>query len=103
MSASALATEPSEFRCARCGYGICLSSALPPCPMCQTTTTWEPRAHTTRGAEMNRTTEAPKDEGVTAKRAQAELTSSVGTRLVPQTNGWKRLFGGRRKAPRAGA
>jgi len=41
MSALALATEASEFRCARCGYGICVSEALPPCPMCQTTT-WEP-------------------------------------------------------------
>jgi hypothetical protein len=102
MSASALATEPSEFRCARCGYGICVSGTLPPCPMCQTTT-WEPSAHTTRGAEMNRTTETPKDEGVAAKRAQTELTASVGSRLVPQTRGWKRLFGGRRKAPTAGA
>ena len=102
MSASALATEPSEFRCARCGYGIRVNGALPPCPMCQTTT-WEPSAHTTRGAEMNRTTETPKDEGVAAKRAQTELTASVGSRLVPQTRGWKRLFGGRRKAPTAGA
>jgi hypothetical protein len=44
MSASALATEASEFRCARCGYGICVSGALPPCPMCEATTwdTWEP-------------------------------------------------------------
>ena len=63
MSDSALATEPREFRCAQCGYGICVSGALPSCPMCQTTT-WEPSAHTTRGAEMNRPTETPKDEGV---------------------------------------
>jgi hypothetical protein len=40
MSASALATEPSDFRCAECGYGICVSGMLPPCPMCQTTS-WE--------------------------------------------------------------
>ena len=102
MSASALATEPSEFRCARCGYGICVSGALPLCPMCKTTT-WEPSPYTTRGAEMNRTTETRKDEGVAAKRAQTELTATVGSRRVPQTSGWKRLFGGRRKAPTAGA
>jgi cold shock protein len=59
MSASALATAASEFRCARCGYGIRVSGALPPCPMCQTTT-WEPSGYTTRGAEMNRTTETPR-------------------------------------------
>lgn len=55
---------------------------------------------------MNRTTETTetrKDEGVAAKRAQTELTASVGSRLVPQTSGWKRLFGGRRKAPTADA
>jgi hypothetical protein len=52
---------------------------------------------------MNRTTETPKDEGVAAKRAQTELTASVGSRLVPRTSGWKRLFGGRRKARTAGA
>jgi hypothetical protein len=52
---------------------------------------------------MNRPTETPKDEGLAAKRAQTELTASVGSRLVPQTNGWKRLFGGRRKAPTASA
>lgn len=98
MTGSALATEPTEFRCARCGYGICVSGALPPCPMCQTIT-WEPSAYTTRGAEMNRTTESPKDESAAAKRAQTELTASVGSRLVPQTSGWKRLFGGSRKAP----
>jgi len=27
----------SEFRCARCGYGIIMSGALPACPMCRTT------------------------------------------------------------------
>jgi hypothetical protein len=102
MSVSALAKESSEFRCAECGYGICLSGALPPCPMCQAIT-WEPSTYTTRGAEMRRTTEPRKDEGVAAKRAQTELTASVGSRLVPQTSGWKRLFGGRRKAPTAGA
>jgi hypothetical protein len=48
---------------------------------------------------MQRTTETRKDEGVAAKRAQTKLTASVGSRLVPQTSGWKRLFGGRRKAP----
>jgi hypothetical protein len=52
---------------------------------------------------MNRTTETPKDEDVAAKSAQTELTASVGSRLVPRTSGWKRLFGGRRKAPTAGA
>jgi hypothetical protein len=51
---------------------------------------------------MNRATETRKDEGIAAKRAQTELTTSVGSRLVPQTSGW-RLFGGRRKAPTAGA
>jgi CspA family cold shock protein len=40
MSGSAIATEPSELRCAGCGYGICVSGALPLCPMCRTTT-WE--------------------------------------------------------------
>jgi CspA family cold shock protein len=48
MTASALATEPSEFRCARCGYGICVRGALPACPMCQTTN-WEPSAYPARG------------------------------------------------------
>jgi hypothetical protein len=43
------------------------------------------------------------DEAVAVKRAQTELTASVGSRLVPQTTGWKRLLGGRRKAPTAGA
>jgi hypothetical protein len=52
---------------------------------------------------MNRTTETPKDEAVAAKRTQMELTASVGSRLVPQTSGWKRLLGGRRKAPTKGA
>jgi hypothetical protein len=52
---------------------------------------------------MNRTTETRKDEALAAKRAQTELTASVGSRLGPQTSGWKRLFGGRRKAPIAGA
>jgi rubrerythrin len=47
MTASALATPLTEYRCARCGYGICVSGALPPCPMCQTTT-WEPSAYTTK-------------------------------------------------------
>lgn len=37
------------------------------------------------------------------ERAQTELTASVGSRLVPPTSGWKRLFGSRRKAPTAGA
>ncbi len=71
MTGSALATPPTEFRCARCGYGICVSGALPPCPMCQTTT-WEPSAYTTRGAgaEMSGTMEGRKDEGAAEKRAQ---------------------------------
>ena len=37
---SVTATSPhasSEFRCARCGYGIIVSGALPACPMCRTT------------------------------------------------------------------
>jgi hypothetical protein len=102
MTGSALVTPLTEYRCARCGYGICVSGALPSCPMCQTTT-WEPSAYTTRGTEMNRTTETRKDEGVAAKRAQTELTASVGSRLVPHTSGWKRLLRGRRKTPTASA
>ena len=35
---------------------------------------------------MSRTTESRKDEGAAAKRAQTELTASVGSRLVPQTS-----------------
>ena len=46
--------------------------------------------------------ETPKDKDVAAKRAQTELTASVGSRLVRQTSGWKRLLGGRGKAPTAG-
>jgi cold shock protein len=102
MTGSALATGPSEFRCARCGYGICVSGALPACPMCQTTT-WEPSAYTTRGAERSRTTEPRQDDGVAAKRAPTELTASVAVPLVRQTSGWKQLVGGRRKVPTARA
>jgi hypothetical protein len=52
---------------------------------------------------MNRRTETRKDGAVAAKRAQTKLTASVGSRLGPQTSGWRRLFGGRRKAPTADA
>jgi hypothetical protein len=42
----------SEFRCARCGYGIIVSGALPTCPMCRTTS-WKPaRYQGERSAEM---------------------------------------------------
>jgi hypothetical protein len=27
-------TAAGEFRCAECGYGVAVSSTLPPCPMC---------------------------------------------------------------------
>jgi rubrerythrin len=40
MTYSAPAAEPSDFRCAACGYGISVSGALPTCPMCQTTS-WD--------------------------------------------------------------
>jgi hypothetical protein len=50
---------------------------------------------------MSRAVETQKDEGAAAKRAQTELTARVGSRLVRQTTGWKRLLGGRRKAPTA--
>jgi hypothetical protein len=39
-AAGALAT--GEFRCADCGYGAVVHSALPPCPMCGGTI-WERR------------------------------------------------------------
>jgi hypothetical protein len=48
---------------------------------------------------MSRAVETQKDEGAAAKRAQTELTARVGSPLVRQTTGWKRLLGGRRKAP----
>ena len=44
-----------------------------------------------------------KDERVDAKGAQTELTANVGRPLASPTSGWKRLLGGRRKAPTAGA
>jgi hypothetical protein len=30
-----------DFRCAECGYGVCVSRALPTCPMCSGVS-WEP-------------------------------------------------------------
>jgi rubrerythrin len=36
------AQASGEFRCADCGYGAIVQSALPPCPMCGGTV-WESR------------------------------------------------------------
>ena len=49
-----------------------------------------------RGAEMAETKKTREDEGVDQKRAQRDLTASVGTPLVRQKKRSKRrLFGGR--------
>lgn len=87
-----------EFRCAKCGYGISLSGALPTCPMCQTTG-WNPRRYELRGAGMTAEAKAPEEKGVAEKRAQKELTTRVGTPLVRQEKkSRRRLFGGRPKS-----
>jgi hypothetical protein len=53
---------------------------------------------------MNRAMETAKDKGVAAQRAQTELTARVGNPLMRQkTSSWKRLLGGRQKAPPAGS
>jgi rubrerythrin len=30
-----------SFRCADCGYGVVVTGALPPCPMCGAAAVWE--------------------------------------------------------------
>ena len=45
---------------------------------------------------MAAATKTPEEEGLAHKRAQRELTASVGTPLVRQEKSKKRLFGGRR-------
>jgi hypothetical protein len=88
-----------EFRCAKCGYGISLSGALPICPMCQSTG-WNPRPYEPRGAEMAEARTPPEDKGDAEKRAQRALTTSVGTPLVRhEKKSRRRLFGRRRTTP----
>ena len=95
---SSPAMNLQEFHCAKCGYGISLSGALPVCPMCQTTG-WNPRRHELRGAEMAKEARPPEEKGVAQKRAQSELTTRVGTPLVRQEKkSRRRLFGGRPKS-----
>ena len=55
MTYSAPAAEPSDFRCAACGYGISVNGALPTCPMCQTTS-WDKTSNNTtiRSVEASR-------------------------------------------------
>ena len=98
MTYPAPAMSLKEFRCAKCGYGISLSGALPACPMCQTTG-WNPRRYELRGAEMAAEAKPPEEMGVAEKRAQKELTTRVGTPLVRQEKkSRRRLFGGRPKS-----
>ena len=98
MTVPGLPMNLKEFRCAKCGYGISLSGALPICPMCQTTG-WNPRRYELRGAEMAAESKPTEDQGVAQKRAQRELTTRVGTPLVRQEKkSRRRLFGGRRKS-----
>ena len=95
---SSPAMNLQEFRCAKCGYGISLSGALPVCPMCQTIR-WNPRRHQLRGAEMAKEAKPPEEKGVAQERAQSELTTRVGTPLVRQEKkSRRRLFGGRPKS-----
>lgn len=97
MTYPAPAMSLKEFRCAKCGYGISLSGALPACPMCQTTG-WNPRRYELRGAEMAAEAKPP-EKGVAEQRAQRELTTRVGTPLVRQEKkSRRRLFGGRPKS-----
>ena len=92
-----------EFRCAKCGYGISLSGALPICPMCQTTG-WNPQRYELRGAEMAAAAKPPEGKGDAQKQAQRDLTTSVGTPLVRQEKkSRRRFFGGRRTTPTTGS
>ena len=107
MTKAVTVTSPrssGEFRCARCGYGIIVSGALPTCPMCRTTS-WDSSDIRTEGAEMTQDTKTPKDEASTHERSQRDLTASIGTRLVKQEkdNGKRRLFGRRRKPSTEGS
>ena len=102
-----LASSLNKFRCAACGYGICVGGALPACPMCQASDWNRMRdEQESRGAEMATNGKLPvRDEhGAADERAQAKLTTSVGTPLEPteKTSRWK-LFGRRPERPAAGS
>lgn len=87
-----------EFHCAKCGYGISLSGALPSCPMCQATGWESTPKRTERRAEMATGGKIPEQAGAAEERAQKELTKSVGTALVrPKKPSRRKLFGRRRE------
>ena len=91
-----------EFRCASCGYGISLSGASYLSNVSNDrleSTRYEPR-----GAEMAAAAKPSEDKGDAQKRAQKDLTTSVGTRLErPEKKSRRRLFGGRRPTPTTGS